>query len=192
MMTITTQVTQNDAFLKHARAALPSESVRRSKFQQHVDTGQEMLDKKEGTTSGFASMQMVSSNMTHHPQSPQKKEQKPAKDTLNRQHNLPCETNEEGAESADETMICEGQQLTDVPTTQENSMALIEFSFQTNEEAHSLPIDINTTTRVLQHLEFSTATQRTGVYPIFHSRDAPTDLDDQYNKPLDPDGGVSD
>jgi hypothetical protein len=70
-------------------------------------------------------------------------------------------------------------------------MALIEFSSQTNEEAHSLPIDINTTTRALQHLEFSTATQRTGgVYPIFHSRDAPTDLDDQYNKTFDPDGGA--
>ena len=191
MMTITTRVTQDDAFLKHARAALPSESVRKSKFQQHVDSGQAMLDKKEGTTSGFDSMQMDSSVMTHHPQSPQKKKQKPTKATLNRQHNLPREINEEGAESADETMICEGQQLTDVPTTQENSMALIEFSSQTNEEAHSLPIDINTTTRALQHLEFSTATQRTGgVYPIFHSRDAPTDLDDQYNKTFDPDGGA--
>ncbi|KAI2498973.1 hypothetical protein MHU86_15536 [Fragilaria crotonensis] len=190
MMTITTQVTQDDAFLKHARAALPSESVRKSKFQ-HVDTGQEMLDQKECTTSGFTSTQMVSSDITHHSQSPQKKKQKPEKETPNQQHNLPCATNVEGAETEDETMISEGQEMTDFPTTQEN-MALIEFSSQTNEEARRQPIDTNTTPRVLRQPEFSAATQRTGVYPIFHSRDAPTDLDDQYNKPLDPDGGDPD
>ena len=66
MMTITTQVTQDDAFLKQARASLPNESIRKSKFQ-HVDTGQEMLDKKECTTSGIDSMKMASSDIIHHP-----------------------------------------------------------------------------------------------------------------------------
>ena len=66
------------------------------------------------------------------------------------------------------------------------------ISPQTEEEARSLPTDINTTTRVHRHVAFSEAPQRAGVYPIFHSREAPTDLDDQYNKPLDPDGGDPD
>ncbi|KAI2500980.1 hypothetical protein MHU86_13525 [Fragilaria crotonensis] len=106
MMTITTQVTQDDAFLKQARAALPSESVRKSKFQ-HEDKGQETLDKEASPTSGFASMKMISSDIIHQPQSPQKKKQKPAMDALDRQHHLSCEATEEGEESADETMTCE-------------------------------------------------------------------------------------
>jgi hypothetical protein len=190
MMTITTQVTQDDEFLKHARAALPSERVRKSKFQ-HADKGQETLDKEASPPSGFASMTMISSDMIHHPQSPQKKKQKPAMDALDRQHHVSCEATEAGAESADETMTCEGLQLTDVPTTQED-MALIAIFPQTEEEARSMSTDINTTTRANRQVAFSEATQRTGVYPIFHSREAPTDLDDQYNKPLDPDGGDPD
>jgi hypothetical protein len=105
---------------------------------------------------------------------------------------LLCETTEEGDESEAEAMNCDDQQSNEDPTRKQDNTPRIEYSSQQDDEDSSLPTDINMTTRVNRQVVFSAEPQQNGIYPIFHSRDAPTDLDNQYNRTLDPDGGDSD
>ncbi|KAI2494575.1 hypothetical protein MHU86_19945 [Fragilaria crotonensis] len=206
MMTLSTQVTQDDVLLKQARASLPSDSVRKSKFNQ-MDRRQDILAIPESTNPSIQLAQTSprGESINQHEKSPQKKKQKPGQDDTNSMIAVLRDDgdekeiddgNEKEADVGDEDVIdamnCDSQLSTDIfPTTQDHTTSIPNTSSQPTED-NSLQTSIDVPSRVRRHLEFSAEQQRSGVYPIFHPREAPTDLDDQYNSQLDPDGGEPD
>jgi hypothetical protein len=144
-------------------------------------------------------------SINQHEKSPQKKKQKPGQDDTNSMIAVLRDDGDEkeiddgnekeadaGDENVTDAMNCDSQLSTDIfPTPQDHTTSIPTTSSQPAEDS-SLQTSINVPSRVRRHLEFSAEQQRSGVYPIFHSREAPTDLDDQYNSQLDPDGGEPD